>query len=65
MLVDLAKMFEIMFGVVLLADLAMYFEHYFDVHLMIEFGGSKFQSCRIKKGLHQVGNLFQFHHLVE
>jgi len=45
MLVDLAKMFEIVFGVVLLADLAMYFEHYFDVHLMIEFEGSKFQSC--------------------
>jgi hypothetical protein len=45
MLVDLAKMFEIVFGMVLLADFAMYFEHCFEVHLMIEFEGSEFQSC--------------------
>jgi hypothetical protein len=45
MLVDLAKIFEIVFGVVLLVDLAMYFEHYFEVHLMIEFEGLEFQSC--------------------
>jgi hypothetical protein len=45
MLVDLAKIFEIVFGVVLLVDLAMYFEHYFEVHLIIEFEGLEFQSC--------------------
>jgi uncharacterized membrane protein len=45
LLVNLAKMFEIVFGIVLLADFAMYFEHYFEVHLVIEFKGSKFQSC--------------------
>jgi len=45
MLVDLAKIFEIVFGVVLLVGLAMYFEHYFEVHLMIEFEGLEFQSC--------------------
>jgi hypothetical protein len=37
-------MFEIVFGMVLLADFAMYFEH-FEVHLMIEFEGLEFQSC--------------------
>jgi hypothetical protein len=35
----------------LLADFAMYFEHYFEVHLMIEFEGLEFQSCWTKKGL--------------
>jgi hypothetical protein len=45
MLVDLAKMFEIVFGMVLLTDFAMYFEHYFEVDLMIEFEGLEFQSC--------------------
>jgi hypothetical protein len=45
-------MVEIVLGMVLMVDLVVYFEHYVEVHLMIEFKELEFLSCWIEKGLH-------------
>ncbi len=44
MLANLAKVVEIVLAMVLMVDFVVYFEHYFEVHLMIEFEDLEFRS---------------------
>ncbi len=41
---NLTNLVEIVLGMVLMVDFVVCFEHYFEVHLMIEFEDSKFLS---------------------
>jgi hypothetical protein len=60
MFVNLAKMVEIVLGMVLMVDFVLHFEHYFELHLMIEFENWNFYHVELKKVCIKWGIFFNF-----